>query len=343
VKLERFVAERSPQWEELDALVGRAGSRGDRLDPAELSRLASLYRSATADLALARRLFPAAAGTARLQSLVGRAFVIVYGKAGRTESAWQFLNRTMWQQIRANLACVVIAASILGGSIVLGMIWALFQPSVAAGLLPASFHATTHSSRGGFYGISIAGRGGLAVSIFVHNIEVACLALAGGFSFGLMTAFSLAYNGALLGVLGTLEWRAGGFDQFVRLVLPHGLLELSCIVLAGSAGLAIARALVDPGRATRAAALGRLVPMLGASLLGAMLFLVVAGLTEGIITPFDLPTAAALGIGFALAVSFWTLVFVRGRPGRSRTSSSSSSSSRPSTTGATPAIAGRAV
>lgn len=313
MKLERFVAERSPDWEELDGLLSRAGSRGDKLDPQDISRLAALYRSAAADLALARRLFPTAAGTARLQNLVSRAYVVVYGKALRSDSAWQFLGRTMWRQIRANMRCVVLAAAILATAVLLGAIWALLEPSVAVGLLPGSFHASAHGNRGGFYGISIAARGGLAVAIFVNNIEVAILALAGGFSFGLMTAFSLTYNGALLGVLGALEWRAGGFDQFVRLVVPHGLLELSCIILAGSAGLAIARALVDPGRSTRAAALGQLVPLLGACLLGAMLFLVVAGLTEGIITPFDLPTAAAIGIGATLAATFWILVFVRGR------------------------------
>ena len=37
-----------------------------------------------------------------------------------------------------------------------------------------------------------------------------------------------------------------------------------------------------------------------------MLFLVVAGLTEGIVTPWDLPPPAALLIGIALAGAFWS-------------------------------------
>jgi uncharacterized membrane protein SpoIIM required for sporulation len=314
VKLERFVHERSAGWEELDELIGRAGARGDRLDPTDICRLAALYRSASADLALARRISLAASGTARLESLVLRAYVIVYGKADRAESAWQFLNRGLWRQIRANIGNVGISASILFGGLLLGVIWALAEPATAVGLLPSSFHASTQTGNGGFYGISIAARGGLAASIFVNNIEVACLALAGGFTFGLMTAFSLAYNGALIGVLGALEWKSGGFDQFVRLVVPHGLLELSCIILAGSCGVAVARALIDPGRSTRSTALANLVPRLGACLLGAMTFLVVAGITEGVVTPWDLPTPVALSVGGVLAGTFWALVIIRGRP-----------------------------
>jgi uncharacterized membrane protein SpoIIM required for sporulation len=157
-------------------------------------------------------------------------------------------------------------------------------------------------------------RGGLAVGIFTNNIEVAFLALGGGFTFGLLTAYSLATNGALLGVLGVFEWRGGGFDEFVRLIVPHGLLELSCISLAGGAGLAIARALIDPGRRTRSDALSALVPVIGTCTLGAVLFLVVAGLTEGFITPWNLPTVPAVLVGVALAGTFWAMVIVRGRP-----------------------------
>jgi hypothetical protein len=42
-------------------------------------------------------------------------------------------------------------------------------------------------------------------------------------------------------------------------------------------------------------------------------FLVVAGLTEGIVTPWDLAPPVAFAVGIALAGSFWCLVFARGR------------------------------
>jgi uncharacterized membrane protein SpoIIM required for sporulation len=313
MNLERFLAERADNWSELDALVRQAHGQVGRLGPEGIRRLGEQYRMAASDLALARRLFPYAAGTQRLQGLVVSAHALVYARAGRTETAWEFVSRGLWQRLWENGRCLVLSASVLVGFVILGTLWALYDPASAIGLLPSGAHVSLHS-RGAFYGISVPARAGLGVAIFVNNIEVSLLAIGGGFTFGILTVFSLGYNGALIGVLGALEWRAGGFDQFLRLVVPHGLLELSCIALAGAGGLAIARALIDPGRLTRTAALGRMVPQLGATVLGVVLFLIVAGMTEGIVTPWDLPTAAALAVGITLAGSFWALVFWRGAP-----------------------------
>ena len=35
------------------------------------------------------------------------------------------------------------------------------------------------------------------MGIFVNNIEVSLMAIGGGFTFGVLTVYSLAYNGAL--------------------------------------------------------------------------------------------------------------------------------------------------
>ncbi|MGA2529968.1 MAG: stage II sporulation protein M [Acidimicrobiales bacterium] len=317
MNLERFVAERSPDWAELEGLVRRSRGQGRKLAPSEVYRLGALYRFAVADLAVARRSWPDVSGTLRLEALVASANTVVYSKPVRGETAWEFLSTRIWSRIRELDRCLLISAGLLLGFVLLGALWGFAQPSAASGLLPAGFHASAHQSKGAFYGVSIVGRGGLAVQIFVNNIEVAMLAVAGGFTFGLLTSFSLAYNGAVLGILGALEWRGGGFGRFFSLIVPHGLLELSCITLAGAGGLAVARALIDPGNDTRAAALGHLTSTVGAVVLGVVLFLVVAGLTEGIVTPWDLPPSAAFAVGIALAGSFWALVFVRGRPPQS--------------------------
>jgi len=313
MNLERFLSERTDAWGELDALVSRAGGQVSRLSAEEILRAGELYRMAAADLALARRNFPLASGTERLQQLVIQAHSLVYSKATRTETAGEFLSHGLWRQIRSGGRCLGIAAGVMIGAVVLGVLWALLDPGSAAGLLPSGAHINVHS-RGGFYGISVPARGGLAIGIFTNNIEVSLLAIGGGFTLGILTVYSLAYNGALIGVLGAFEWRGGGFDQFVRLVVPHGMLELSCIALAGAAGLTIARALIDPGRATRSDALVALVPRVGAMTLGMVMFLIVAGLTEGFITPWDLPLPVALAVGVALSGTFWTLVVWRGRP-----------------------------
>lgn len=311
MKLDRFLAERSPQWHELEVLVARAGPRARKLSAPEFVRLGTLYREAASDLAVARQHAAGTAGQRRLEGLVTRAHALVYARAQRTETFRSFFARTFWRAIYDNRTMVALAAAVMVAGVIGGALFALHDTAAAAGLIPGRVSPNTH---GAYYGVSVATRGGLALEIFTNNIIVSCMALVGGFTAGLLTVYSLAYNGAVLGALGAIEWRGGGFTNFVRLVVPHGLLELSCIAIAGGAGLAIARALIDPGRRTRVEALGDLRTLIAVSVVGFSSFLVVAGLTEGFITPWFLPTAGALAVGCALAGSFWAAVIWRGRP-----------------------------
>jgi uncharacterized membrane protein SpoIIM required for sporulation len=351
MNVERFVTLRADDWATLENLAQRAKGRGERLSPSEVLLLGRLYRAAAADLAVARRRFPDAPGTARLEALVAQGHGLVYGKAGRHDPVRRFVTTRFWQQVRAGGRCLALSGGILVGFVALGALWAALQPVAAVGILPAGFHASAHPGANGVVGISIPARSGLAVTIFINNIVVSLEVLAGGFTLGLLSAYVLATNGAMLGVLGMLELKAGGFAQFVRLIVPHGLLELSCIAVSGSAGFLIARALIDPGRRTRGEALTELVPLLGDTVLGVAGCLVIAGLTEGIVTTWDLPLALALGIGLALSGAFWTLVVWRGRgpggvggpggpgAGTAATGGAPSPGEAPSPTGATAGLA----
>jgi uncharacterized membrane protein SpoIIM required for sporulation len=313
MNLERFVSTRAQEWRDLDALVQHAGGRPERLRTDELVALGEGYRAAAADLSLARRAFPHQPVTEDLERLVAAARAAVYSRATRDESAGHYLSTTLWREVRSLSWLLWLAVAVTAAATALGALWALADPQSAAGVLPAGFHVSVHT-RGGFYGISVPARGGLAAYIFVHNIVVAFLVIALGFLWGVPTAGLLAYNGVVLGVLGALEWRGGGFSQFVRLVVPHGLLELSCFALAGAAGFSIARAMIDPGRASRAEAVAAAAPRTAAAVLCVVAFLVAAGTVEGVVTPWDLPLPAALAVGVSLCAAFWTAVVVRGRP-----------------------------
>jgi len=248
--------------------------------------------------------------------LVAQGRSLVYARATRSTTAGRYLSSTMFEHVASLSRIIAVSLGFVVGSTLLGVLWALRDPSSAAGLVPG-VHVVA-SNRGGFYGISLPARGGLAAVIFAHNIAIALCIVAGGLTFGIGTALFLSYNGAMLGMLGTLEWRVGGFSSFLRLVVPHGLLELSCITLAGAAGFAIARALIRPGRLTRVAALEAALPQVGSATLCAAGFLVVAGSIEGIVTPWDLSLPVALTVGTVACSTFWGLVVVRGRrPSRS--------------------------
>ena len=115
------------------------------------------------------------------------------------------------------------------------------------------------------------------------------------------TLLVLAYNGILLGALAGLTIQSGSFSVFVRYVVPHGLLELSCIAVAGAAGLRLAWAVIEPGTLPRALSLRAQARPAVMLVLGTAPWLVVAGMTEGFVTPRGLPLPAALAVALALA------------------------------------------
>jgi uncharacterized membrane protein SpoIIM required for sporulation len=91
-------------------------------------------------------------------------------------------------------------------------------------------------------------------------------------------------------------------------------LELSCIVIAGAAGLSVGRALLRPAKLTRRTALtseaGQAFRIAG----GTAPWLVLAGLIEGYVSRVGLGPVPTTIVGLTIGVIFWGLVIWRGRP-----------------------------
>ncbi len=116
-----------------------------------------------------------------------------------------------------------------------------------------------------------------------------------------------------LGVIGGIMVGHGRPDVFYGLLLPHGMLELTCIFIGIAAGLTMAWAWISPGRRTRARALAEQGRSVGAVALGLALVLAIAGILEAFITPSQLPAEARLAIGAAVWVGFLAYIFTLGR------------------------------
>jgi uncharacterized membrane protein SpoIIM required for sporulation len=286
------------------------------LDPPAIRRLGTLYRAAAADLATARRAFPGDPALVSLERLVNAAYALVYGSQRREGSVREFVSRRFWRLVREDRAALALAVVFLLAPAVAAFVLALVNPAAAANLAPTGFSAVGQpKAHGAALGIPVAQSAGLAARIFTNNIAVAFLALAGGLTAGIVTAVSLLYNGLLIGVVFGLAVQAGQTGVAVQLLVPHGLLELSCIVVAGSTGFRIARAIVDPGTARRRDALMVVAPRAAEEALGVAFFLVLAGLVEGFVTPSGIGVAGALVVGVVMACLLWVPVAVRGAPG----------------------------
>jgi uncharacterized membrane protein SpoIIM required for sporulation len=123
----------------------------------------------------------------------------------------------------------------------------------------------------------------------------------------------LVYNGVFLGAVAGLAGGAGNGDDLYELVVAHGVLELSLIVVAGAAGLRIGWAIVDPGRRTRVESLVTEARRGIAIVIGTAPWFVVAGIVEGFVTGSGFSVATVSVVGFGLAALYWALVIALGR------------------------------
>jgi uncharacterized membrane protein SpoIIM required for sporulation len=310
VNLDRFVADRRPSWDELDALLGEAKGRPERIGADKMRRLGSLYRGAAADLAVARRRFPAETTVPALEDLVGRAHAVVYGTGVRRESFLAFLAHGYWRRVRERPVLLAVAAVLLFLPTLVAGLWAWDDPGAAGAMLPATSEAVGRPrTEGTDLGLSPGERASFSAGIFTNNIQVTFAAVAGGIAFGLLTAGILVFNGVMIGVVAGVGVAAGNGEALVELITPHGVLELSCIVVAGAAGLRMGWALVDPGRRPRRQALVTEARAAIEIVLGTALWLVIAGLTEGLVTPLGIGPWWAVVVGFGLGALYWALVW----------------------------------
>ena len=312
MRLADFEAEREPGWRELEELLARAHGRAGRLGADDVRRLGTRYRETAADLAHARRAFAAEPVRGRLEALVGAARVVVYAEGEARRSPRAFVTGGYWREVRALGPTLAVSLVVFLAAIGLSALWGATDPEAARGVVPSGFIDATAPPRGN-QGLSATEAAAFSGQILTNNIRVTLLCFAAGLLLGVGSLLLLASNGLIIGALLGVSGDVGTLGQVLRLVTAHGVLELSCIVVAAAAGLRLGWTIVAPGPRTRAAALGAMARPTVAVVLGTAPFLVVAGIAEGFVSPAGSGWPTVLAVGFGLGGAYWLGVALLGR------------------------------
>jgi len=318
VDIDRFIALNAATWERLDHLSTQAGRSVRRLTPAEVDELVETYQRVSSHLSHARAAYADPALTARLTRLVSQANGVIYASRSRTLRAisdffaWRF-PAAVWQSGRF---VAIAAALLLVPAFALGA-WVAVDDDVLDATAPEAVReAYLEEDFEDYYSSEPATQ--FATEVTVNNIQVAITAFAMGALLCLPTVFLLVFNGANVGFAGGLFAEAGELGKFFGLILPHGLLELTAVVIAGAAGLRLGWAVIAPGDRTRVRALGEEARRSGVIALGLVLAFAVAGLIEGFVTGRGVPTGLRVGIGVVAETAFITWIVVQGRAASAR-------------------------
>jgi uncharacterized membrane protein SpoIIM required for sporulation len=306
-----------PRWAEYGQLLGRArAARLASLPEAQVSRFAALYREVAADLARARTYRASREMVYTLERLVGAGHNLLYAPAPQSvRAAWRWLGTGFPTLVRRRRHAILAAAGLLFAPAIISFAMVVADPELRHEMVPAGLIARAEEGAAR----QADGRGYIDVpeilmplfssGIIANNVQVTFTAFAGGIAAGLGTALVLLLNGIMLGGAAAVFHIEQLNVYFWSFVLPHGVIELTAICVAGGAGIWMGSALVLPGRRPRRAVLVERAREAVSLVGGAVVMLLVAGVIEGFISPsaVSAPLKFAFALGTALILFSWLL------------------------------------
>jgi uncharacterized membrane protein SpoIIM required for sporulation len=151
----------------------------------------------------------------------------------------------------------------------------------------------------------------------IHNIRVAFFTLALGVTWGVGSVVMLFYNGVILGAVAFDYARAGYTMFLLGWLMPHGVIEIPAILVAGQASFVVAGALLGRGdRRPRRERLRHATPSVVTLAGGAAVMLVWAGIVESFISQYHrpvLPYEAKIAFGCVELVLLTAFLAYSGR------------------------------
>jgi uncharacterized membrane protein SpoIIM required for sporulation/uncharacterized RDD family membrane protein YckC len=309
------------RWEQFRGTARSARARGlASLGEEGVGDFAARYRELTADLARARTYGASLETLYALERLVGAGHNLFYRSAGQSlRRAWSWLRGGFPRLVRRRWAPIGLAAALLFGPSLISYLLLRARPEFERQLVGAEFIERAEEARDrreagkGYIDVPELGQAFMASFIIRNNVQVSFVAFAAGVTAGVGTALVLIFNGLSLGSALAVFQNRQALDVIGMFVLPHGIIELTAITIAGGAGLWMGSGLLLPGRKTRLWAFAERAREAVSLLLGVICLLVLAGLIESFISPSQLPVSVKLSFSALAALAVLSYLLTGGR------------------------------
>src|ERR1051326_5450529 len=298
IDLQKFVANERPHWTELERLLAKLEADANlKMNLDQLRHFHRLYERAAADLAKITT-FSSEPETRRyLENLVSRAYGEIHETREKQRRIFplRWFFQTLPQTFRRHARAFYLSLAITIAGCLFGAAATMFDPDSRHVTMPFGHDRLRPSERvqeeESEAGNRLTGnKSRFSAMLMTHNIQVSVFTLALGMTWGIGTLLMLFYNGVALGAIA-FDYISDGQTRFLLgWIMPHGVIEIPAILIAGQAGIMIAIGLIGWGKritlSERLREVSRDVVTLS---FGFAILLVWAGLIEAFLSQYHQP------------------------------------------------------
>lgn len=288
MRIKQFVQQNRDDWKRLEQILSTLHKKRSHISGREINAFNQLYQKTAQHLSYCQTYFPDEDVTAYLNELVAKSHNLLYkDQASSIKQIRTFFGTTFVRLLLEQWKAVLVAMLLFLGGALAAFLPVANDPLQIYSILPEDVAQSVDQDQVGA-DPEVVDSSTMSASIMTNNIQVAFLAFAGGITLGILTVYLLIYNGIMVGALAGLFYQSGQSYTFWAYIVPHGIIELTAIFIAGGAGLLMGYKFFVPGPYTRAHQLKHQAKRSVQLLLGTIPLFIIAGIIEGYITPAGL-------------------------------------------------------
>ncbi len=302
-----FIQRNKARWEEFEKIIHNQ-------QQAAPDKLAELFIQVTDDLSFARTQYPQSRTTQYLNALASKVHLEIY--KNKREDKNRFI--TFWKeevpmamyQARQPLlyAFLIFVIAMVIGAISVAHDDTFVRLIMGDGYVNMTLENIRNGNPTRVY--SSGGEMDMFFMITLNNIMVSFRVFVFGVFASLGTGLYLFYNGLMVGTFIMFFYNESQLTQALPVIMLHGTIELTSIVIAAAAGFVMGNSLIFPGTYSRLASFKQGAVKGLKIVMGLVPFFIIAGFIESFVTRYAFMhwSIKLIIIGFSAALMIYYFI-----------------------------------
>jgi uncharacterized membrane protein SpoIIM required for sporulation len=284
-----FLKSNEKRWRQTEAIAeGKTHTTPDNL--------AKLFIQLSDDLAYAQTNYPDSPTTQYLNQITTQLYRIIHkNKKFHFNRLFSFWKYELPLEFRKAHKQFLLSFLIFGVFTLIGLVSVHYDPDFAKVVLGNDYIEMTEKNISNNDPMAVYKKGEgeedllgskafMFIRITLNNIKVSIYTFIGGAVFGVGTIYILFKNGVMLGAFQWFFYTKGLLFSSFLTIWIHGMIEISCIVIAGGAGLVIGSGFLYPGTHSRLNSFIKNAKCGVKIMIGIIPLIILAGFLEGFVT-----------------------------------------------------------